>query len=302
MLAAQSLPHAPATLVRGSAGVESASLQRLGVWRGADWQSALAQEQSTQQVVASGHAPLDAELPGGGWPVGAMSEILLPATAHPEWALIGKALVQALNGGGGVGGTLQRAVLVSPPMEVFTPVMAHMGIAVQQLCCIQPDSMTYRAQYGCKDSRANNASRIWVTEQALKCRDASAVLAWLPDAESQALRRLQLLAAQQRRLLWVFRPERVRTQSSPAPLRLSVAVQGQSLRVQIIKRRGPPMTKTLELPLLNAALQAELAAQAWRKARNLADAEQRLGRLQSPSQVTPQEVSRVLDGMAFTAR
>ena len=28
------------------------------------------------QVVATGHAALDAELPGGGWPVGAMTELL----------------------------------------------------------------------------------------------------------------------------------------------------------------------------------------------------------------------------------
>jgi protein ImuA len=34
----------------------------------------------SRRCCASGHAALDAQLPGGGWPVGALTELLLP---HP---------------------------------------------------------------------------------------------------------------------------------------------------------------------------------------------------------------------------
>ncbi|MPN03165.1 hypothetical protein SDC9_150390 [bioreactor metagenome] len=70
------------------------------------------------------------------------------------------------------------------------------------------------------------------------------------------------------------------------------------MQVHVIKRRGPPLTRVIELPLLPPQLQAELAAQARRKARDHADATRRLGRLQPSSQ----EVSHGVDGLAFAAR
>ena len=283
MTASRPLLPAQAEAARRFAGAEPADLLRLGVWKGGDWQSAN-DESHGVRVQSSGHAALDAELPGGGWPVGAMAEILLPATAHAEWSLVGHALAQVLGQQ-----PRQRAVLVAPPWQVFTPFAEYSGIAARQLCCIHP------AQ---KPGRVADADSVWVSEQALKCRDVCAVLAWLPHAQSQALRRLQLLAAQQRQLLWVFRPEQARAQSSPAPLRLCLKVQEKTLQVRMIKRRGPPLDKVIELPLLRELLLAELAAQAWRKERDRVDAGALLGRLKRPLQ----EVPHVLDGMALAAR
>ena len=288
MTAPRPLLPAQAEAARGFAGAEPADLLRLGVWKGGDWQSAN-DESHGARVQPSGHAALDAELPGGGWPVGAMTEILLPATAHAEWSLVGAALAQVLGRQ-----THQRAVLVSPPWQVFTPFAEWAGIAARQLCCIYPTQTSGRASKGC----SADADSVWVSEQALKCRDVCVVLAWLPHAQSQALRRLQLLAAQQRQLLWVFRPEQARTQSSPAPLRLCLKVQEKTLQVRMIKRRGPPLDKVIELPLLRELLLAELAAQAWRKERDRVDAGALLGRLKRPLQ----EVPHALDGVALAAR
>ena len=57
-----------------------------GVWRGTE----LAYQ--IQATLPSGHAVLDAELPGGGWPVQAITEVLSPQPSVLEWRLIDPAL------------------------------------------------------------------------------------------------------------------------------------------------------------------------------------------------------------------
>ena len=44
------------------------------------------------------------------------------------------------------------------------------------------------------------AARLWAAEQALRCAEVAAVLAWLPQAKSAELRRLQMAAQQQRQV------------------------------------------------------------------------------------------------------
>ncbi|QIL80091.1 translesion DNA synthesis-associated protein ImuA [Diaphorobacter sp. HDW4A] len=271
--------------------MEPASLSRLGVWKGGDWQSA--NDDMVARALSSGYAGLDAELPGGGWPVGGMSEILLPGSSHPEWSLVAGALARVLL----ERGVQQHAVLVAPPFQAFVPFAEVVGVDARQLCCVHPERSSLEMMKK-KGPQFADASSVWVSEQALRCRDVCAVLVWLPHAQSQALRRLQLLAAQQRQLLWVFRPEQARLQSSPAPLRLWVSAQEKTLQVQVIKRRGPPLVAPVELPLLHGRLMAELAAQVQRKERAHADATAMLSALRQPKK----EASHALDGMAFASR
>lgn len=199
------------------------------------------------RVQATGHAGLDAQLPGGGWPVGAMTEVLQPAVGLHVWQLVLPALAQATAARPGA------VVLVAPPYEPFAPALRAGGLEAARLCRVQT---------------ASAAQALWAAEQALRCRDVQAVLAWLPQAAPESLRRLQLAAAQMGQLLWVFRPAKVRQQPSPAPLRLWVeAVEdsgGTQLQVQVLKRRGPPMEQGLVLPASNAALAQVLAASAAR--------------------------------------
>jgi hypothetical protein len=65
-------------------------------------------------------------------------------------------------------------------------------------------------------------SLLWATREALQCADVQSVLAWLPDARSAHVRRLQIAAHAHHKLLFVFRPLRAQHESSPAPLRLLV--------------------------------------------------------------------------------
>jgi protein ImuA len=85
------------------------------------------------------------------------------------------------------------------------------------------------------------------------------VLAWLPQSSSAQLRRLQIAAQQHRQLLFVFRPLRHLQDASPARVRLQLAGT-DAMEVRILKRRGPPLERPLQLPAhpprLTALLQA----------------------------------------------
>jgi protein ImuA len=124
-----------------------------------------------------------------------------------------------------------------------------LGIVPERLLCVQAEKPS---------------ARLWATEQSLHCADVCAVLAWLPQARSEELRRLHLCAQATEKLLVVFRPVLARNQSSPARLRL--LVQGaEELQVRILKRRGPPLLQPLSLQAQPARLSALLAARKSRR-------------------------------------
>ena len=194
------------------------------------------------RVLTSGHAALDAELPGGGWPLGALIEVLHPSADIPLWPLLLPALAAHQQTEGG------RVVLVNPPHEPFAPALQAAGLAASALLWLRAD---------------NPAAQLWGAEQALRCADAPAVLAWLPRARVPELRRLHLAAAQRARvLLLALRPDSAAGAASPALLRLhAMADQADALRVDILKRRGPPLVTPLTLPALAPHLHALLAAE-----------------------------------------
>jgi protein ImuA len=197
---------------------------------------------SRQAIVGSGHAALDAQLPGGGWPVGSLVEILPERPEQHAWQLLLPGLAAACR--------LQAGplVLVGAPFVPFGASLAAQGLAVDRLLCVQAE---------------RPAARLWAAEQALRCADVVGVLAWLPQAKAAELRRLQLAAQQHDKLLFAFRLPRSQGESSPARLRL--LVEGtESLQVRILKRRGPPLTDPLALPAQPARLAALLAARRGR--------------------------------------
>ena len=218
-----------------SPGLRHSKWRTPNVWR--------ADQLATAQAVASGHAALDACLPGGGWPVGALCEVVTPPEARPEWPLVLPALVRM---------AAQRTgwmVVVAPPHEPFVPALQAAGLPVDRLCWVRPAG----------------AQAAWVAEQALRCRDVLAVLVWLPPrVRPDVLRRLHLAAARQGALLWGFMPAGA-TAATPAPLRLSVHGGPDGLTVQVLKRQGPPVLEPIALPA-DGRLAMALAAQARRRA------------------------------------
>ncbi len=194
------------------------------------------------QVVATGHAALDAELPGGGWPVGAMTELLQATPEAHVWRLLLPALAQAVQARGG------PVVLIGAPYEPCGTALAAQGLPVEALMCVRSDAP---------------AARLWACEQALRCAEIAAVVAWLPQARVGELRRLQLAAAQHEVLLFVCRPESVALSASPARLRLRAercADDPAQIALHILKRRGPPLAAPVRVPARNARMSALLAA------------------------------------------
>lgn len=226
------------------------------VWRA----DALATAASAEgAALPSGHAALDQHLPGGGWPVGALCDILQPPGQHHEWRLLLPAL-RTLT---------QTVVLVAPPHAPFGPGLAAQGLALQHLLWVKAEAL---------------AQRLWAAEQALRCAGVAALLVWLPQVRSDHLRRLHLAAQAHGKLLFALRPASAQHESSPAVLRLLVSTGAgegaaprqpercvstapaagldDSLTLHILKRRGPPLASPFTLNARPAALSALLAVSA----------------------------------------
>jgi len=186
----------------------------------------------------TGHAALDAELPGGGWPVAGLIELLLATPGCGELRLLAPALAPL------------PLLWVAPPFVPYVPALAVLGLAPARLTVATPDDA---------------ADAAWAAEQALRSGALGAVLWWQGQTRAATLpatlRRLHLAAEEGRTPLFALRPAAARAQSSPAPLRLALEAVGPSrLAVEVFKRRGPPMGTPLVLRLPGLALRGERRA------------------------------------------
>ncbi len=204
------------------------------VWRADQWGCSTAVGSGGAALqLATGHAALDAELPGGGWPAAGLTELLLAAPGGGELRLLAPALGE-------------RSLLwIAPPFVPYAPALAALGIALDRLTVVTPDTA---------------ADAAWAAEQALRSGALGAVL-WWEAQQGRAftlpatLRRLHLASMEGRTPLFALRPAAVRTQSSPAPLRLTLEpTSAQRVAVEVFKRRGPPMAAPLLLTLPGPAL------------------------------------------------
>jgi hypothetical protein len=210
-------------------------------------------------VLPSGFAALDAELPGGGWPLGQLIEVLADRPGLGELSLLAPALAAT-------GAKRRASVWVLPVADgkrsaprtaaplPYAPALEAAGIDAAHAMFVQP--ATARESW-------------WTLEQSLRAGGPGAllgaVIGWLPDsaqhgadADFRALRRLHLLAAQQRALVVVLRATRHAGAPSPAAVRLHLAQHGGRLQVQVLKRRGRPLIEPVSL---------QVHPDAWRSAR-----------------------------------
>jgi hypothetical protein len=168
-------------------------------------------------TLASGFPRLDAELPGGGWPRGALTELLPEGEGIGELGLLLPALA-ALTAAG------QTVVLVAPPHAAHAPAWAAAGIRLDRLRLVFP-------------RRPRDA--LWAGVEALRCGGVAATLLWLDplfrgQLPANSLRRLQVAAGEGGGAAFCFRPARLAAEASPAPLRLQLQAAGPA-----IARAGP---------------------------------------------------------------
>ena len=185
-------------------------LRHRAIWR------AGARTEVAGSFLATGWSSLDTQLPGGGWPQGALTELLTDASGSGEVSLLTPALA-ALS---------QRQhwiAWINTPWIPFPPVLAARGLDLKRVLTI----------------RSKEAAEIfWAAEQLLTAKELGAVLLWTDQANERGLRRLQLAAESTQSCVFVFRPAAHVQHSSPAALRLVVKATSKGSQVDVLKCRG----------------------------------------------------------------
>jgi cell division inhibitor SulA/protein ImuA len=212
-------------------------IDRAAVWRGG--QTA----ERAGEVCASGYAELDRRLPGGGWPVAGLTELLSDTTGVGELRLFMP----------GLAGLIARRpgwiVWIAPPHMPYAPALLQWGIEPDRILLIHPRSA---------------ADAMWAAEQALSSGTCAAVLLWaqplerrgdrpprgrasrgrqsieraLPGSMAQLARRLQMAASTHRSWAIMFRGVDAQRQPSAAMLRLRITGQDARRDLHLLKVRG----------------------------------------------------------------
>ncbi len=221
--------------------------------------------------VSTGYPEISAQLPGGGWPLGNLIEVMTPRAGIGELQLFRHALSdqgtpghaegnrQHARGNGSVatdpsardipsadsGPRLRNAqdqrpiVLIQPPYVPQTCAWAQWGVAPSRLLWLSPQGM---------------ADALWAAEHILNSGAFAALVLWQDTLRDAALRRLQLAAQKGDTLFVLVRALSAARQSSPAPLRLALQPVPAGLQVHIVKRRGSAVEHPVQVTLYSSTL------------------------------------------------
>lgn len=209
-------------------------MQHPGIWRGNQ------RAQTALDALPTGFSALDEMLPGGGWPRGALTELLIGRQGIGELRLLMPALAELSEADGWL-------AWVAPPYVPYAAALAAVGIDLKRLLVTKPSS---------------EADAWWTAEQALRSGACGALLAWLRAADERRMRRLQLAAENGHTWGVLFRHARAAQDRSPAALRLLLEPSTDGLAVHILKRRGGPVSQpvVVALPQACASNRAHRAA------------------------------------------
>jgi hypothetical protein len=171
-----------------------------------------------QRALPTGFAELDRELPGGGWPTGAIVELLIGTAGIGELRLLLPLLRRLLLSG-------DRVLLINPPHVPNAVALSQAGIDPDGLVLLHPEQ---------------NRAVLWSAEQALRNRGCGAVLFWphgdwmIGDRET---RRLQLAAAEGQSILFLHRCG-MKQSSRFAALRFELLPAAAGLEISVLKAAG----------------------------------------------------------------
>lgn len=175
--------------------------------------------------VECGYPQLAQELPGGGWPAGALVELLIDHAGSAELQLLQAALRAQHRG---------QIVFLQAPYQPHACALLQAGLSRQRLLWLRSQKL---------------ADTLWAAEQILSSANCAALLFWQNQVKVESLRRLHLAAQHGRTLFYLVRSSRFIEHPSPAILRIHLQVVRQGLSLSFIKRRGVQKNEALLLPM-----------------------------------------------------
>ena len=177
-------------------------------------------------ATGTGFIALDKQLHQGGWPVIGSSEILLDQNGIGELSLLLPGLAQLSRE--------RRIGWLSPPCIPYAPALKAAGLNPEHCLLIEASS---------------DRERLWAAEQMLTSGALAAVMTWFARTPTDRdLRRLHLAAQQGHCWHIHFRPSQYARNSSPAPLRMQLRPDNNSLQITLCKQPGGWSGQTLNLP------------------------------------------------------
>jgi hypothetical protein len=179
------------------------------IWRGKRADDAVC------PTIPTGFAELDRLLPGGGWPLPALIEIVAPTWGIGELSLLLPAMRQLNHAG-------RWLVWIAPPFVPYAPALAGQGLDLQRVLVVDLPGM--------------DADRWWCMEKLLRHPSSGLVMAWPQRIQPVVLRRLQLAAEQGGTIGVFFHGEQAG--HTPAAVRLALTPSADGLEVRVLKMRG----------------------------------------------------------------
>lgn len=192
------------------------------VWSGHDVAAARSRD--------TGFPALNALLPGHGWPLSSLIELIPLMEGIGELQLLLPALRLLCREG-------RDIVFIRPPHIPYPPALTNAGLPLNRIIWI--------------DVQTDEEAR-WAAEQILREGIAGAVLLWSDAIKDIALRRLQVAAREGESLLFLYRSPALLDAPSPATVRIALKPQAGALHIEIIKARGGKTSST-DLYLYRAA-------------------------------------------------
>jgi cell division inhibitor SulA len=175
--------------------------------------------------VDTGYPALSAELPGGGWPIGTLIDLMVEKHGLGELRLLRPVMLSSAK----------PIALLEPPHEPNGLGFSYWGVDLKKLTRLRAP-------------RTSDA--LWSAEQILRSNVFGILLFWQKHMRHDSLRRLHLAAQESETLFFMIRPSDSSASASPAPLRLEIrAGTAEGTAIDFVKRRGPAREDPLILQL-----------------------------------------------------
>tara|TARA_B100000809_G_scaffold125133_1_gene123415 strand:+ start:2702 stop:3283 length:582 start_codon:yes stop_codon:yes gene_type:complete len=176
-------------------------------------------------VIPTGFDKLDQCLPGGGWPLGAMTEVLVKDINHSPLWLIAPALSVLSK-------QARWQTWIAPPHIPFAPALNDNGIELSRTLLVRP-------------SKQQDA--LWAAEESLRSGSCSVVLFWAQHLDRTSLRRLQLAAEHGQAWMICFCTDHTADSHTSAALRVQCQPHPDGTQLNILKCRGGRSVNNLML-------------------------------------------------------